>query len=41
LDKKTWEVDILELFRIIGEIFANAIECKKIEDARRKQELVE
>jgi PAS domain S-box-containing protein len=36
--KKTWEVDILELLRIIGEIFANAIECKKMEDTHRKSE---
>ena len=36
--KKTWEIDIIALLRIVGEIFANAIEHKRMELALRKSE---
>ncbi|MGA1794350.1 MAG: sigma 54-interacting transcriptional regulator [bacterium] len=37
-NKKSWEIDIIALLRIVGEIFANAIEHKKMGLALRKSE---
>lgn len=37
-EKKTWEVDIIALLRIVGEIFANALERKWMDIAIRENE---